>query len=60
MKWNWKLDDIAQLEQNLAEIYTRNISIMTKSLEQYKNQIQNLQKKYDMLREDYKYNLKVV
>ena len=33
---------------------------MTKSLEQYKNQIQNLQKKYDMLREDYQYNLKVV
>ena len=33
---------------------------MTKSLEQFKNQIQNLQKKYDMLREDYQYNLKVV
>ena len=33
---------------------------MTKSLEQYKNQIQILQKKYDMLREDYQYNLKVV
>ena len=33
---------------------------MTKSLEQYKNQIQNLQKKCDMLREDYQYNLKVV
>ena len=60
MNWDLKVDDIAQLEQNLAEIYTRNISIMTKSLEQYKNQIQNLQKKYDMLREDYQYNLKVV
>lgn len=48
------------MEQNLAEIYKNNLSIMTRSLEQYKNEMILFQKKYDMLREDYQYNLKVI
>ena len=54
------VDDIAQMEQNLAEIYKNNLSIMTRSLEQYKNEMIIFQKKYNMLREDYQYNLKVI
>lgn len=57
---NSSIDDIAQMEQNLAEIYMNNITVMTRSLEQYKNEIVMFQKKYDMLREDYQYNLKVI
>ena len=33
---------------------------MTQSLEQYKNEMILFQKKYDMLREDYLYNLRVI
>ena len=55
-----RIDDIAQMEQTLAEIYKNNITIMTRSLEQYKNELSIFQRKYEMLREDYQYNLKVI
>ncbi|KNB42574.1 hypothetical protein JH06_3901 [Blastocystis sp. subtype 4] len=48
------------MEQSLAQIYKENLMIMTQSLEQYKNQMILFQKKYDMLREDYLYNLRVI
>ena len=48
------------MEQNLAEIYKNNIAILTRSLEQYKNELSIFQRKYDMLKEDYQYNLKVI
>ena len=48
------------MEQNLAEIYKNNIIVLTRSLEQYKNELSIFQRKYDMLKEDYQYNLKVI
>ena len=48
------------MEQNLAQIYKDNITLMTQSLEQYKNEMVVFQKKYDMLREDYMFNLRVI
>ena len=48
------------MEQSLAQIYKENLMIMAQSLEQYKNQMVLFQKKYDMLREDYLYNLRVI
>ena len=54
------LDELDQMEQNLAQIYKDNITLMTQSLEQYKNEMVVFQKKYDMLREDYQYNLRVI
>ena len=54
------LDDLAQMEQNLAQIYKDNLTLMTQSLEQYKNEMAIFQKKYDMLREDYLFNLRVI
>lgn len=54
------LDELDQMEQSLAQIYKDNITLMTQSLEQYKNEMVVFQKKYDMLREDYQYNLRVI
>ena len=54
------LDDLAQMEQNLAQIYKDNLMLMTQSLEQYKNEMAIFQKKYNMLREDYLFNLRVI
>ena len=53
-------DELAQMEQSLAQMYKDNITLMTQSLEQYKNEMIVFQKKYDMLREDYQYNLRVI
>ena len=48
------------MEQNLAQIYKDNLMLMTQSLEQYKNEMAIFQKKYNMLREDYLFNLRVI
>ena len=57
---NHSIDDLAQVEQSLAQIYRNNMTLMAQSLEQYKNELTIFQKKYDMLREDYQYNLRVI
>lgn len=48
------------MEQNLAQVYKDNLALVTQSLEQYKNEMAVFQKKYDMLRDDYQYNLEVI
>lgn len=48
------------MEQNLAQTYKDNMTLVTQSLEQYKNEMAIFQKKYDMLRDDYQYNLEVI
>lgn len=53
-------DDLTQMEQNLAQTYKDNMTLVTQSLEQYKNEMAIFQKKYDMLRDDYQYNLEVI
>lgn len=53
-------DDLTQMEQSLAQTYKDNMTLVTRSLEQYKNEMAIFQKKYDMLRDDYQYNLEVI
>ena len=48
------------MEQNLEQVYKDNFALVTQSLEQYKNEMAVFQKKYDMLRDDYQYNLEVI
>ena len=48
------------MEQSLAQTYKDNMTLVTRSLEQYKNEMAIFQKKYDMLRDDYQYNLEVI
>lgn len=48
------------MEQSLAQMYKDNLKIVVQTLEQYKKEMVVFQRKYDMLRDDYNYNLRVV
>ena len=48
------------MEQSLAQLYKDNLKRAVQTLEEYKNEMKMFKKKYDMLRDDYNYNLRVV